>query len=161
MEVAVKPQEPEATKPQEDQKVEVAVEPQELETTKPQEDQKVELAVEPQELETTKPQEMKIKEEDEEFKKAIDNIRNFNIFDTMTELTSEECIIVCLQLGIIDEIKIDSRKIAEFFDIDEERVIELTKKSLIKYRKELCRLIQNAKEINEKEKNAKKLSKVN
>ena len=161
VEVAVKPQEPEATKPQEDQKVEVAVEPQELETTKPQEDQKVELAVEPQELETTKPQEMKIKEEDEEFKKAIDNIRNFNIFDTMTELTSEECIIVCLQLGIIDEIKIDSRKIAEFFDIDEERVIELTKKSLIKYRKELCRLIQNAKEINEKEKNAKKLSKVN
>ena len=160
-EVAVKPQEPEATKPKEEVKVEVAVKPQEPETTKPQEDQKVEVAVKPQELETTKPQEMKIKEEDEEFKKAIDNIRNFNIFDTMTELTSEECIIVCLQLGIIDEIKIDSRKIAEFFDIDEERVIELTKKSLIKYRKELCRLIQNAKEINEKEKNAKKLSKVN
>lgn len=160
-EVTVKPQERVTITKQEEVKTEEAVKPKERVTANQHEEVKAELEVKPQEPVTTKPQDVKIKEEDEKFKKAIDNIRNFNIFDTMTELTSEECIIVCLQLGIIDEIKIDSKKIAEFFDTDEERVIDLTKKSLIKYRKELCRLIQNAKEINEKEKTTKKLSKVN
>lgn len=98
---------------------------------------------------------------EENFEVLLEKIKAFDIFDTMNGLSYEESIIVCLQLGIIDGIKLDYKKIAKFFNIEEEKVLELCENSLIKYREELCEKLENLRELNEKELRVKKLNKEN
>lgn len=90
------------------------------------------------------------------FNELLEKVKKYNIFETMKELSYEECIIVCIQLGIIDGIKIDYRKIAKFFNIDEEEVLTLCETSLMKYREELIKMLEELKKSNEDELTMKK-----
>ena len=76
--------------------------------------------------------------------KVLKLLRTPTFAEMMNVLSVKEAIIISLKLGYVDEKYFSTEAIAQFLDIEEEEVIDVTKKILVLYKDNINQFIDNA-----------------
>src|SRR5699024_6161786 len=79
--------------------------------------------------------------------KMLKLLRTPTFAEMMNMLSVKEAIIISLKLGYVDEKYFSTEAIAQFLGIEEEEVIETTKKVLVLYKDTINQFIDNAIDI--------------
>ena len=97
-----------------------------------------------------KSQSLSIKEDliKDDYIKILDIMKNIKFSDMLNTLSVKDAIIICLRLGYVDNKYFSTKSIADFLGVEEEEVIETTKKVLLLYKESINNFINKAvKEI--------------
>ena len=79
--------------------------------------------------------------------KVLKLLRTSTFTEMMNVLSVKEAIIISLKLGYVDEKYFSTAAIAQFLDIEEEEVIDVTKKVLLLYKEKINDFLNNVIEI--------------
>lgn len=79
--------------------------------------------------------------------KVLKLLRTPTFAEMMNVLSVKEAIIISLKLGYVDEKYFSTEAIAQFLDIEEEEVIDVTKKVLVLYKEKINDFLNNVIEI--------------
>ena len=83
----------------------------------------------------------------DDYIKILDIMKSLKFSDMLNTLSVKEAIIICLRLGYVDNKYFSTESIADFLCIEEEEVIETTKKVLLLYKENINNFIDKAVEI--------------
>ena len=83
----------------------------------------------------------------EDYFKILELLRTPSFNQMMSVLSAKESVIISLRLGYIDEKYFSTDSIAEFLGIEEQEVIDTTKKILLLYKENINQFIDNAIQI--------------
>lgn len=96
-----------------------------------------------------KSQSLSIKEDliKDDYIKILDIMKNIKFSDMLNTLSVKDAIIICLRLGYVDNKYFSTKSIADFLGVEEEEVIETTKKVLLLYKENINNFIDKAVEV--------------
>ena len=83
----------------------------------------------------------------DDYIKILDIMKNLKFSDMLNTLSVKDTIIICLRLGYVDNKYFSTKSIADFLGIEEEEVIESTKKVLLLYKENINNFIDKAVEV--------------
>ena len=84
----------------------------------------------------------------DDYIKTLDIMKSLKFGDMLNILSVKDAIIICLRLGYVDNKYSSTKSIADFLGVEEEEVIETTKKVLLLYKESINNFINKAvKEI--------------
>ena len=82
----------------------------------------------------------------DDYIKTLDIMKSLKFGDMLNILSVKDAIIICLRLGYVDNKYSSTKSIADFLGVEEEEVIETTKKVLLLYKESINNFINKAVE---------------
>lgn len=82
----------------------------------------------------------------DDYIKTLDIMKSLKFGDMLNILSVKDAIIICLRLGYVDNKYSSTKSIADFLGVEEEEVIETTKKVLL-YKENINNFIDKAVEV--------------
>ena len=79
----------------------------------------------------------------DDYIKIQDIMKSLKFGDMLNTLSVKDAIIICLRLGYVDNKFFSTKSIADFLGVEEEEVIETTKKVLLLYKESINNFINN------------------